>query len=329
MGALTISVNDADRATPGQDLEVEKNRQQSLRRLSEVGREIVDQLFGGDLERWRARPSGTIPLLSTDKRRRFPGGRSAVYRAVRVYDLCKRYPELLVSSTITASHVAVVLRLAPSLQIELLRQADRESWTVQHLKAAAEGHASQAPTGRPQTPRVLRTLRTLSRVRGAFEGMDALLALDRSTATHLLNVCREAREDLDRAERSLARAAAGHSRLRVLLVDRDRVFSLRAQRQLRSQASMIRIAGSASEALSVSSGSISCAIINLFLPDGCGLDLSERLRERQPGVRCLFLTTVGRSDLPARLQQAEPLIPKTSGLSALKVALVKVLASPQ
>jgi CheY-like chemotaxis protein len=213
------------------------------------------------------------------------------------------------------------------MQEQLLRKADSEGWTARQLKIAVDEIAGRQPrTGRPKTSGVSKTLKLLAQPDRAFEGIDSLLALDKNAAAELLAICRKAQDCIKRAERALEHATLGHSRLGVLLVDPDRTFALRAQRQLRGQASMIRIVASAAEAKEALAGDTACAIINVSLPDCSAVALANTLRQLRPSIRIIFLTSRAGRALPASLRELEPLVEKTTGLHLLKIALAKALA---
>jgi hypothetical protein len=274
---------------------------------------------------------GTIrPTIAADGLRSDDSSfdRSAVYRALRVFDVCESNPAILECRNLTVSHVVAVLRLNREMQSQLLSEADGKHWTVRQLKDAVDEIAGRQPrTGRPKASGVTKTLRALARTESAFEGIDSLLVLDQKSAAELLAICRLARESIQRAEQALKRASLGHSRLGVLLVEPDRTFALRAQRQLRGQSSMIRIVTTAAEAPKALAADTVCAIINLSLPDGSAIALADRLRELRPQIQVIFMSSRRANVLPAELRDVRPLIEKTSGLHLLKVALAKALAA--
>ena len=268
-----------------------------------------------------------VALRQVHQRTRKAFGRSSLYRALHAFEVCELNPAILHSEFLTVSHVTAVLHLDPPTQTHLLSRAELEHWTVRRLKHLVdESSGWQARTGRPKSPRVVKTLRRLAEADQAFDDVDALLTLDPATATRFLEVCRSVRDHISRAERSLEKAAAGHSRLGVLLVDPDRTFALRAQRQLRAQATMIRIVPNCTEALQGVASDTACAIINLYLPDGCGLELSTRLADARPDLRFIFITSRPKSAIDLKLDSAAVLVEKTSGLRALKTELVKALS---
>ena len=301
--------------------------QHRLKVAYRTGKLVVDTLYGGDAQAWRQRPAGDSLYPRLERHPALPITPAELYRSLRVFDICEQNPTLLESESLSLSHVLAVLSLDSASQGRLLKLAEAEKWTVRKVREMVEREYAVLPsTGRPRTSPILRTLTRELASEHAFEGTDSLLALDRRTATKLLSICGRAQRELNRVERTLKYVASEQQRIRLLVVDGNETFAFRAQRQLRHHARVIRVAHSCTEALAQVDAQTVCAVIELFLPDGCGLELSRALVRRHPGLRCIFLTARQRAALPVRFQGVEPLVVKTSGLHPLRAAIAKVLA---
>ncbi len=250
----------------------------------------------------------------------------AIYRAVRVYEICSQLPEIVQNNALSVSHVVAVLPIEPDRQLSYLKTASANGWSVRYLRRIIEESATvQAATGRPRVPPVLRTLRQVLGDDRSFEGLDALSTVDSDMAKGLLEICRKARGQIDRAEERLECAATGRSCARVLLVDGDRAFTRRTRRKLEHLTKMIRVEHSCEGALDRPASDTVCAIIALDLPDGSGLRLAQRLSESVPELQFIFLASS-----PPILEDRCNLgvvVQKATGLQALKVELARVIES--
>jgi CheY-like chemotaxis protein len=173
---------------------------------------------------------------------------------------------------------------------------------------------------------VLKTLTGVLSSQEAFDGAEALAAQPRAKALELLNTSRRTRAEIDRIEPYLVYAASERVPARVLVVDGGRAIACRTQQQLRLHGYAVKIACSCAEALTRLDPLVRCAIIDLFLPDGCGYELSVQLVRAQSSLRCIFVADRHKDSLPTDLQRLEPLVYKDSGLVALRVALANLLA---
>jgi CheY-like chemotaxis protein len=304
--------------------------QKRLETVYRTGKLVVEVLFGGDVQGWRNRTKGEPSYLWLEAHPNLPISQAELYRSLRVYELCERISHVLTSKLLTLSHVMAVLSLGPEVQQKLLLTAETLEWTVRRLRREVESIPVPPPsTGRPRNPQVIRTLRGALASEHAFDGSDALLGLDRRSARTLLEVCTRAQAELKGVERLLKHAASDRPRARVLLVDGSPGFAYRAQQQLRRHGCAVRLAHSAAEALAQIQPDTLCAVIELFLPDGCGVELSMRLKQEHAQLRCIFVTSQRKDLLPEVLRDVEPLVYKSSGLSPLRVALAKTLAEAQ
>lgn len=102
---------------------------------------------------------------------------------------------------------------------------------------------------------------------------------------------------------------------------------MRVQHHLREHGCAVKVALSCEEAVARLDALTRCAIIDLVLPDGSGVDLAERLVTLRPGLPCIYLTAHQRDALPPGLPETNPIVHKSSGLMRLRVELAKALGS--
>ena len=299
---------------------------QRLDRVLRAGRLVIRTFYDGGLEAWGSRHPDDLRKLCQRLASAAPTPPDAIYRAVRLYEVCCRFPDIVNDGILSVSHVVTVLPLESAKQDYYLRAAYEQKWSVRRLRTQIEEQGvTPAATGRPRTPPVVRTLRTLFDDDKSFEGMDTLLTLDPETATRLLNNCHRVQRQIHRAVERLERAVAGRSRARVLFVDGDRAFTRRARHHLEHLTKMIRVEHSCRGALDRPAPDTVCAIIELDLPDGSGIELSENLKHTNPALHCIFLASASQplGDRPS----PAPIVRKSSGLESLKVEVARVLAS--
>jgi CheY-like chemotaxis protein len=292
-----------------------------------TGALIVQALYDGHIDRWRHRARRDSLYAKLENHPSLPFGSAELYRSLRIFELGVRHPDLIATEFLTLSHFLAVMSLDMADQARFLTAACQFKWTVRQLRhAVSQAPASGSWTGRPRTPPVLKTLRPLA-AENAFEGVDDLIALDRNTATDVLNICRRAREMLERVESVLLTSSIAAQTARILVVDSNQAFTARARRELRKHVRSVRLAHSFAQALLQADEHVACAAINVQLDDGSGVELSNQLLSSFPSLQVVFLTSVRPHLLPVEAKAAHPIIPKTSGLRPLTVAILAALNS--
>lgn len=76
-----------------------------------------------------------------------PGGASSMWRALAIYRLACRYPELYRYEHLGVAHLALLLKVAPPLQLALLRRAERKQWSRSQLQGRLQLITSQQTRG--------------------------------------------------------------------------------------------------------------------------------------------------------------------------------------
>jgi hypothetical protein len=131
-----------------------------------VGRLIIDNLYGGDLERWRVRGAKTASFRKLARHPQLPMSPVALYRSVAMYELCER---IAISrwKNICTSHLRSVLPLASGDQERLLRLTEANAWSVRRLEeevSTRKHHANaKSKGGRKSTSAAGRIIRSLDR----------------------------------------------------------------------------------------------------------------------------------------------------------------------
>lgn len=181
----------------------------SLQAALEVGEIVYRRIFKGDerLLRARGKKNGSFRKLAAHPR--LCMSPSSLWRAVAIYELSRRFPELVQYVHTGVGHISVVLGLPEVDQFRLLRATESERWTRRRLQkeAAAVRDAQRQSMRLPQ-----------SRIVERLAGLE-LLARDSVQA----EVSRMAEDELREAMRALAkvreRLAEVEGRLQQALMD--------------------------------------------------------------------------------------------------------------
>jgi CheY-like chemotaxis protein len=112
----------------------------------------------------------------------------------------------------------------------------------------------------------------------------------------------------------------------VLLVDDSPVTRRVLARRLTHEGLGVREEPSAAAARNVDAVGLSCAVLDIELPDGCGTDLAAELRARSPSLRVAFFTSSGSGTVVERAREHGPVFAKPE-LDAL-VAWVRCQPPP-
>ncbi len=160
-----------------------------------VGRLVLDRLYGGDLDAWRAhgiRDGSFRRLADRLDPMGIPGlSSSSLARAVAILELDARVG-LAGRPQLVAAHAVAVLGLAPADQERLLGRAEAEDWTAAQLKVEADrvrrASADPSRTGRRPLPAFVKTVNRWERELAedaSFHDLDQLPALEDDDAERL------------------------------------------------------------------------------------------------------------------------------------------------
>ncbi len=135
----------------------ELGRSSGFERRRKIGETVFAGLFGGSRLAWRARGAVRSPSFR-ELAARLDGriSKSELHRSVKTYLLATDLPFLQSSLHLTVSHADAVDGLGRAEQERLLRLAERELWSVRHLRderrkfAAARQSSLPKRRGRPK-----------------------------------------------------------------------------------------------------------------------------------------------------------------------------------
>jgi hypothetical protein len=150
----------------------------SLGAALQAGRIIFESLFKGDERLLRARGKKCSSFRKLANHPRLGMSPSSLWRAVAIFELSRRFPELQHYTHIGVGHVSVVLGLPSATQFQLLRQCESERWTRRHLQTLvlqARGEVD-AIAGAPSA-RVVDHLRGLEVLLGDAQNEDNMARL--------------------------------------------------------------------------------------------------------------------------------------------------------
>ena len=173
----------------------------SLAAALEAGEIIFRHVFRGDESLLRARGKKCSSFRKLAAHPDLAMSTSSLWRAVAIYELSLRFPELPHYAHVGVGHISVVLGLPTAEQFRLLRVAESQRWTRRKLqKVATELRLAQRAPGSLPCSRVLESLAGLELLVG-----DA--ALDRQLDLMTNDEARQALYTLERIQRRFMEVA--------------------------------------------------------------------------------------------------------------------------
>jgi hypothetical protein len=138
-------------------------RSASLEFALRVGAVIIHHFYEGDTSCWRSRGPKTTSFRRLAQHPELPLSAGSLYRCVALFELCERLKAPSRWEYLGASHLRMVLGLAPDAQERLLAVANESRWTVKTLQSAvaSEKTARIARGGRRAQALVSKSLRTV------------------------------------------------------------------------------------------------------------------------------------------------------------------------
>jgi hypothetical protein len=184
----------------------------ALQTMLEVGRIVVDRLFDGNIEAMRNSrgPGRTLRKLAGHPH--LPLSPVALWRALGIYQLAARFPELLSAPQLTASHFRAVLGLPPETQYALLRTADRESMTTAELERRVTTHRARyrrATSHKAAFDRLMRELRRVGVELDRHESLDLASDAAASDIEEAVSELRRVQTGLEELVNALEKRRAG------------------------------------------------------------------------------------------------------------------------
>lgn len=167
----------------------------------EIGRIVIDEIYGGDIEEWRAsgKNDSSFRQLGRSLENRGRGvSAMTIYRACGLLELEDR---LGVSALLglSATHGVAVLGLPGPVQKELLQRAKDKGLTSRQLQAAAAEKRPKRLSGRKAKPRFVKSLGRVRKMldEDGFGELAAAEDMDVDRARSLLETVSDLRERLD------------------------------------------------------------------------------------------------------------------------------------
>lgn len=169
-------------------------RLRSFERALGIGKLVIAELYGGDLELWRRKQTRLRSFRSLATHAELPLSASDLYRCVATYELVIRCDARTRWPALTLSHYRCMTGLELEDQVRLLQHASDKSWSAARL--AREGRAVRAAgperRGRPAAPTTARLLQHMGRLVQRVTSFD-------DAAAQLPRLDSEARRELRQA----------------------------------------------------------------------------------------------------------------------------------
>jgi hypothetical protein len=182
---------------------------------AEIGRLVVEGLFGGDVEALARRGPKDLSLRRLAEHPDLPMSATSLHYALGVHRFLARRPDVHSSEHLTPTHVRAVLGLSTSDQDRLLENAERRRLSVSKLVAEVRELRGQGRRrgGRPMLPVFVKSIHAMERfVRGGddlFAGLDTVNTLDESEALRLFSTVSELRTRCEALQAALRDRALG------------------------------------------------------------------------------------------------------------------------
>jgi len=128
-------------------------RNATLTLALEVGRIIVEGLYDGDRDAWRARKTKDSSFRKLAERDDVSMSRSTLQRSVAVYVMVQELGlDVSTWRHLGLSHARAVLGLPAEKQQKLLTSAEEKGWTVKQLESYAKRSKKKLDDGRGRPP---------------------------------------------------------------------------------------------------------------------------------------------------------------------------------
>ncbi len=158
-----------------------------------MGRLIVERLFGGNVELWKSRGRKDVSFRKLEKHPDLPFRASTLSRAVAIYMLSKRRGDLLAFRHVRPSHLHEIARLNEADQDRLLGRAEAERWSTRKLREEVAGISRPRHRSKPAPPRLtswMHAVRCELDSRTTTAELDAVSGFDLDEARALLDATR-------------------------------------------------------------------------------------------------------------------------------------------
>jgi HTH domain found in ParB protein len=178
----------------------------SLQLALSVGSIVVEDLYGGDLGRWRRRGPKERSLRQLANEPSLSISASALYRAMAIYELRVRMHDHPMWEALSVCHIRAVLGLPEHEQRRLLDLALERQWSSKALEEAVASIRcvlKSSRGGRPRKPRFVRSIEHAERamldddtVFGDLEALYAMPSEERQDLARRLSFVRRRCDEL-------------------------------------------------------------------------------------------------------------------------------------
>ena len=187
-----------------------------LRLMTSVGKVVMERVFGGSVERWHSRGRKDSSFRKLAWHPQLPFSRPTLARAVGIYVLSLRRPDLLELPHLGTSQARELVGLKSDIQDHLICQTVEHRWSVERLREEVHRLCLRRPRRRPeaQPPAFASLLRSWH---GELDGcvlvrdLDRISHLDPTEAAELLDTAKQLSEQSETLVRHLARRAAAQT----------------------------------------------------------------------------------------------------------------------
>ncbi|MFT5679298.1 MAG: hypothetical protein ACI8RZ_000202 [Myxococcota bacterium] len=169
-----------------------------------VGRILIEDLYDGDLEAWRARGAKEASIRKLAKLTRINGvaiSRSVLHRSMQIYALLQRIGEDW--SNLGVSHFRAVLSISDDDQLRLLKRAENGCWTVRQLEAEVRALRPSPPQPPAFVTEINRLEQAVTREGLLFGDLDRLSFLSAAQLQTLSDKLRQIRQAFDGLENQI------------------------------------------------------------------------------------------------------------------------------
>jgi hypothetical protein len=176
----------------------------SLQAALEAGEIIFRFVFRGDEQRLRARGRKCSSFRKLSAHPELKMSSSSLWRAVAIYELSLRFPEIVEYVHTGVGHVSVVLGLPAADQFRLLRQTETGRWTRRRLqRLVTQLRIEQREAGEMPQSRLVERLAGLSMLANDVRTDQRLDYVSHLEARHALELLGQIREQCASVESKL------------------------------------------------------------------------------------------------------------------------------
>ncbi len=208
-GGVDVQLTDADIDALAAELGASRRRK-LLELAIDWGERILTVVYGGDIERMRAR-GGDKDASLRKLAERLDVSPARLHHAVQIHDFVRRHPRMAQVEGLTATHYRSVMPLPDGRRLELLNRAAAEGWTTQELERHARRIKKTLTGGRGGRPRLPDGIKLLNSMHKYAEkpetmaGMDDFSRLSPKQARRLSNTLDVMLARLEHARSALSR----------------------------------------------------------------------------------------------------------------------------